>query len=95
MKLEPLEDYVVIEPLEPEKVTPGGIHLPDSATQTPSRGRVLAVGPGRSDSDSGTIPVAVRKGDEVIHTRYGGHEIELEGKKVRIMRESEVLARVT
>ncbi len=92
--LRPLEDRVVVEPVEAEEVTAGGIVLPDTAKEKPQRGTVLAVGPGKL-LDSGqrsTLSVAV--GDEVIYGKYAGTDIEVDGRDVKILRESDVLAKV-
>jgi chaperonin GroES len=93
--IRPLDDRVVVEPLEAEDKTPGGILLPDTAKQKPQRGRVLAVGPGKlQEKDGKRSPVDVKVGDEVIYGRYAGNEIELNGKDLKILRESDILARV-
>jgi len=94
VKIRPLDDRVVVEPTEAEETTAGGIVLPDTAKERPQRGRVLAVGPGRLlDSGSrGELSVAV--GDEVIYGKYGGSDIEIDGEEFKILRESDILARV-
>jgi chaperonin GroES len=94
VKLRPLEDRVVVEPLEAEEVTAGGIVLPDVAKEKPQRGRVLAVGPGKllDNGRRGTLSVSV--GDEVIFAKWGGTEIEVEGDEIKILRESDILAKV-
>ncbi len=94
LKVKPLDDRVVVEPLEAEEQTRGGILLPDTAKQKPQRGRVVAVGPGklRDNGERGALAVSV--GDEVIFGRYSGNEIEVEGKDLKIMRESDILAKV-
>ncbi len=94
MALKPLDDRVVVEPTSAEEKTAGGIVLPDAAKEKPQRGTVVAVGPG-SILDSGkraTVSVAV--GDEVIFGKYGGTDIEVDGKDVKILRESDILAKV-
>ena len=94
VKLRPLDDRVVVEVLEAEEKSAGGILLPDTAKQKPQRGRVLAVGPGKL-SDKGTrTAVAVQKGDEVIYGRYSGNDVNVEGREIKIMRESDILAKV-
>jgi chaperonin GroES len=94
IKIRPLDDRVVVEPLKAEEKTAGGIVLPDSAQEKPQRGTVVAVGPGRLlDSGSrGELSVAV--GDEVIYGKYGGTDIEINGEEVKILRESDILAKV-
>jgi chaperonin GroES len=94
LKVRPLDDRVVVEPLEAEEKTSGGILLPDTAKQKPQRGRVLAVGPGRLRDNGQRSPVAVAKGDEVLYGRYTGNDIVVEGKEIKIMRESDILAKV-
>jgi chaperonin GroES len=94
MKIRPLEDRVVVEPLEAEEKTAGGILLPDSAREKPQRGRVLAVGPGKTNDDGKRFAISVAVGDEVLYGRYAGNEIKLDDKEVKIMRESDILAKV-
>jgi chaperonin GroES len=93
-KFRPLEDRVVVEPLEAEEKTAGGILLPDSARERPQRGRVLAVGPGKTNEDGKRVAMAVAVGDEVLYGRYAGNEVKLGEKEVKIMRESDILAKV-
>src|SRR5216683_5698814 len=93
-KIRPLEDRVVVEPLEAEEKTAGGILLPDTAKQKPQRGRVLAVGPGKLLDDGQRAKVAVVKGDEVLFGRYGGTDIQVDQKEIKILRESDILAKV-
>jgi chaperonin GroES len=95
MKIRPLEDRVVVEPLEAEEKTAGGILLPDTAKEKPQRGRVVAVGPGKLQDDGKRVALAVAVGDEVLYGRYAGNEIEVNGKDIKIMRESDLLAKVT
>ena len=94
IKIRPLDDRVVVEPIEAEETTAGGIVLPDTAKEKPQRGTVVATGPGKLlDSGSrGELSVAV--GDEVIYGKYGGSDIEVEGDEVKILRESDILAKV-
>jgi chaperonin GroES len=94
VKVRPLDDRVVVEPLEAEEKTSGGILLPDTAKQKPQRGRVLAVGPGKMRDNGERSRVAVGVGDEVLFGRYAGNDIEVSGKEVKIMRESDILAKV-
>jgi chaperonin GroES len=94
IKLKPLDDRIVVEPVEAEEKTAGGIVLPDTAKEKPQRGKVLAVGPGKllDNGQRGEISVAV--GDEVIYGKYAGSDIELDGRDIKILRESDVLAKV-
>src|SRR5436309_7110932 len=94
LKVRPLDDRVVVEPLEAEEKTPGGILLPDTAKQKPQRGRVLAVGPGKMSEKGDRTPVSVSKGDEVLYGRYAGNDIEVGSKEIKILRESDILAKV-
>jgi len=91
MKVKPLEDRVVIEPAEPEKKTKSGIYLPESASERPVQGKVIAVGPGKTLDDGKHAELSVRKGDNVIFSKFAGSEIELKGKKHLIMKESDIL----
>lgn len=94
IKLRPLDDRVVVEPLAAEEVTAGGIVLPDSAQEKPQRGTVVAIGPGKllDSGERGALSVAV--GDEVIYGKYAGSDFEVEGNEVKILRESDILAKV-
>lgn len=94
VRLRPLDDRVVVEPMEAEEKTAGGIVLPDTAKEKPQRGTVVAVGPGKL-LDSGTRGnPSVNVGDVVIYGKYSGTEIEVSGKDVKILRESDILAKV-
>ncbi|HMN12386.1 MAG TPA: co-chaperone GroES [Bellilinea sp.] len=93
LKLKPLGNRIVVEPTEQEEITAGGIVLPETAKEKPQKGVVLAVGPGeRSEKDGNYIPMDVKVGDEVLYAKYGGTEIKLDGKKLLILRESDLLA---
>lgn len=94
MQLKPLDDRVVVEPLEAETTTAGGIVLPDSAKEKPQRGKVRAVGPGRLLESGSRSSVSLAVGDEVLFSKYGGTDIEVEGKDVKILRESDILAKL-
>ena len=96
MNLQPLGDRLIVEVLEEEETTGSGIVLPDTAREKPQRGRVLALGPGgRSEKTGESIPMDVAVGDEVIFSKYGGTEFRLGADEVLILRESDVLAKVT
>ena len=93
IKLKPLGDRVVVEPIEQEETTASGIILPETAKEKPQEGKVLAVGPGRKDEDGKPIPMDVKEGDRVLYAKYAGTEVKLEAdKKVLILRESDILA---
>ena len=95
MNLQPLGDRLIVEALEDEETTASGIVLPDTAKEKPQRGRVLAVGPGSRNDKGELIPLDVAEGDEIIFSKYGGTEIKLGSDDVLILRESDVLAKVT
>jgi chaperonin GroES len=94
LKLRPLDDRVVVEPMEAEERTAGGIVLPDTAKEKPQRGTVVSVGPGKllDSGERGTLSVAI--GDEVIYGKYSGTDIEIDGRDVKILREGDILAKV-
>jgi chaperonin GroES len=94
MKLRPLDDRVVVEPLESEEKTAGGIVLPDTAKEKPQRGTVVSVGPGRLLDNGQRGELSVQVGDEVIYGKYGGTDIKINGDEVKILRESDILAKV-
>ncbi|KKK59898.1 hypothetical protein LCGC14_3029790, partial [marine sediment metagenome] len=95
MKIEPLDDYVALKPLEADDVTPGGIVIPDQAKEQPQRGKVLSIGPGRLLDSGERASPQVREGDEVIFARYGGVDIQIDGDEVKLVRESELLAKMS
>ena len=94
MNIRPLDDRIVVEPLEAESKTPGGIVLPDTAKEKPQKGKVLAVGEGKLLDNGKRLPPSVKKGDVVLYARYGGSEVKVGGKELIILRESDVLAKV-
>lgn len=94
LNIRPLDDRVVVEGLEAEEQTAGGVLLPDSAQEKPQRGRVIAVGPGKLSDGGNRVELSVAIGDEIIFGRYSGNDIELDGKEYKIMRESDILAKV-
>ena len=94
IKLRPLDDRVVVKPSDAEEVTAGGIVLPDAAQEKPQRGKVIAVGAGKllDSGNRGELSVAI--GDTVIYGKYGGSDIEVDGEEYKILRESDILAKV-
>ena len=90
--LKPLGSRVVIEPTEQEDVTAGGIVLPETAKEKPVKGKILSVGPGERDEDGDRIPMDVSVGDKVLFAKYAGTEIKIDGKKLLILKESDILA---
>ena len=92
ISLKPLGNRIVVEPIEQEEVTASGIVLPETAKEKPQKGTVLAVGPGDRDEDGDRIPMDVIEGDTVLFAKYSGTEIKMDGKKLLILRESDILA---
>ena len=90
--LKPLGSRLVIEPIEQEDVTLGGIVLPETAKEKPQRGKVLSTGPGDRDDSGKRIALDVKAGDTVLFAKYSGTEIKIDGKKLLILRESDILA---
>ncbi len=91
MKVKPLGDRVLVQPIEAEEVQKGGIIIPDTAKEKPQEGKVVAVGTGKRDEDGKNIPFEVKKGDRVLISKYGGTEIKIEGTDYLIMREDDIL----
>lgn len=92
MNLKPLADRLVVEPLEQEEVTAGGIFLPETAKEKPQQGKVIASGPGRTDEEGHRVAMEVQVGDRVLYAKYAGTEVKLENKRVLILKESDILA---
>ena len=95
MNLKPLGDRLIVQAIEEEETTASGIVLPDTAKEKPQRGKVLAVGDGKFGDDNERIPLDISEGDEVLYSKYGGTEINVEGEDLLVLRESDVLAKVT
>jgi chaperonin GroES len=91
ISIKPLGDRVVVEPIEQEEVTAGGIVLPDTAKEKPQQGTILAAGPGSRDDEGKRIAMDVKVGDKVLYAKYAGTELKLDGKKLLILRESDIL----
>ena len=95
MKLNPLEDRIVVRAGEPEETTVSGLVIPDTAKEKPQQGEVLAVGPGRRAENTGEIvPLDIKVGDTVVYSKYGGTEITVEGEDLLILTGRDVLAKV-
>jgi len=92
MKIKPLGERVLVEPVTEEEVAKGGIIIPDSAKEKPQEGKVIAVGTGKLDESGKKIPFNVKKGDIVLMPKYGGTEVKVNGKEYQIMREDDILA---
>ena len=91
MKIRPLQDRVIVERLEAEEKSAGGIIIPDSAKEKPQEGKVLAVGNGKKTDDGKTIPMDVKKGDRVLFSKYAGSDVTIDGEEYVIMREEDIL----
>jgi chaperonin GroES len=91
MNIRPLGDRILVEPIEQEETTTAGLLLPETAKEKPQQGNVLAVGTGRRDDDGERIPLDVEVGNKVLFAKYAGTEIKLDGKKLLIMKESDIL----
>lgn len=91
MNIRPLGDRLIVEPIEQEETTVGGILLPETAKEKPQQGNVLAVGAGRRDDDGKRIDMDVKAGDKVLFAKYAGTEVKMDGKKLLIMKETDIL----
>jgi len=91
MKLKPLQDRILVERVEEEQKTKGGIIIPDTAKEKPAEGKVIAVGNGKLDESGKRIPLDVKKGDRILFGKYSGTEVKIEGKEYIMMREDDVL----
>lgn len=92
-KLKPMDDRILVSPIEEDVTTTSGIILPDTASkEKPQKGRVVAVGPGKLSEEGKRIPMTVKTGDTVLYTRYGPTEVKVEGQEIYFLNESDVLA---
>ena len=92
MNVRPLNDRVLVKRLEEETKTAGGIYIPDSAKEKPTRGKIIAAGNGRADDEGKRRPLDVKAGDEILFGKYAGTEIKIDGEELIIMREDNILA---
>ena len=92
MSLRPLQDRVIIKRLDNQRATASGIVIPDSATEKPDQGEVIAVGPGKKTEDGKNIPVDVKVGDKVLFGKYAGQAVKVDGEELLVIREEEILA---
>jgi len=92
MKIKPLGERVLVEPLKEEEVEKGGIIIPDSAKEKPQEGKVVAVGTGKIDDNGKKVPFNVKVGDKVLMPKYGGTEVKIGDKEYQILREDDILA---
>jgi chaperonin GroES len=91
MKIQPLGDRVLVEPVKEGEQKKGGIIIPDTAKEKPQEGKVIAVGTGKVDDNGKTLPFHVKKGDKVLMPKYGGTEVKVDGKDYLILREEDIL----
>ena len=94
LKIAPLADRIVVEPMEETEQMRGGLYIPDTAKEKPQQGTVLAVGPGRRTDDGDIIPVELKVGDRVLYGKYSGTEVTIDGQDVLIVKETDVLAKL-
>ena len=92
MSLKPLNDRVLVKRLESEERTASGLYIPDTAKEKPSKGEVVAVGPGKHADDGKLVPMAVKVGDMVLFNKYAGTEVKIEKQEYTIVRQSDILA---
>jgi len=92
MKIRPLRDRVLVEPVEEADVKKGGIYIPDAAKEKPQEGKVIAVGPGKRDDAGKILPMDVKKGDRVLMPKYGGSEVKIDDKEYKIINEDDIVA---
>jgi chaperonin GroES len=95
LKIAPMADRVVIEPLEDTEEMRGGLYIPDTAKEKPQQGNVMAIGPGRLNDDGDRIPMEVGVGDRVLYGKYAGTEVTIEGNQYLIVKEADILAVLT
>jgi chaperonin GroES len=91
MKLRPLHDRVIVKRIEEERKTSGGIVIPDTATEKPSQGEIVAVGPGKTDENGKLIPIGVKAGDKILFGKYSGTEFKMDGDDLLHMREDDII----
>ncbi len=92
MKVRPLHDRLIVQRLEEEEKTKGGIIIPDTAKEKPIEGKVIAVGAGKINKDGKKVPLEMKKGDRVLYAKYGGTEVKIDGEEYLIMKEDDILA---
>lgn len=95
MKLQPLNDRILVKRLESEEKTAGGLYIPDTAKEKPCKGQVIAAGPGKCDDKGTRIALSVKKGDMVLFNKYAGTEVKLDGEDHLVLREEDILAIIT
>ncbi len=93
--IKPLEDRVLVQPLDAEQTTKSGLVIPDTAKEKPQEGKVLSIGPGRIDDNGKRVPVDVAEGDTVIFSKYGGTEVKYDGQELLLLNARDILAVVS
>ena len=91
MTIRPLQDRVLVQPLDQESKTAGGIIIPDTAQEKPQEGKVIATGPGKKTEDGTIMPLEVKKGDRVLYGKWSGTEVQIDGDDIMIMNESDIM----
>jgi chaperonin GroES len=94
-QIKPLADRVLVKPLKKDEVTKGGILIPDTAKERPQEGEVVAVGPGKVGDDGKRIAMELKKGDKVLYAKFAGSEVKLDGEEYLVLRESDILAKMS
>ena len=94
VSIQPLEDRIVVKPLDAEQTTASGLVIPDTAKEKPQEGEVMAIGPGRIDDNGNRVPLDVNVGDKVIYSKYGGTEVKHSGEEYLILSARDVLAKI-
>ncbi len=92
MNIQPLQDRVLVKPLQQEEVKKGGIIIPDTAKEKPQEGQIMAAGPGRLSDEGKLLAMSVKVGDKILYGKYSGSEVSVDGSEYLIMRESDILA---
>lgn len=92
LKLRPLGDRVVVEPLEQDERTESGLFIPETAKEKPQKGKVIAIGDGRRDEEGNRVPMDVKVGETILFAKYGGTEVKIESQKLLILKETDILA---
>lgn len=92
IKIKPLGDRVLVQPIEEKEVIKDGIYIPDSAKEKPQEAKVVALGTGKTDDDGKKVPFEVKVGDTVLMSKYGGTEVKADGKEYKILNQSDILA---
>ena len=91
MNIRPLQDRVLVKPLDSEEKTAGGIIIPDTAQEKPQEGKIIATGPGKKTEDGTVVPLDVKKGDRVLFGKWSGTEVQIDGEDMMIMNESDIM----